>query len=77
MIRGGVCVARYGEVSNVRNKAWNPFIAGAIAGSLAGAIAGTLLSQHTVHLIGAFVGLVDRRLSQAEREKVRFDLMLQ
>jgi hypothetical protein len=44
---------------------------------MAGAVAGTLLSQHMLHLISAFVGVVDRRLSEAEREKIRFELLLQ
>lgn len=61
----------------MRKKTWSPFIAGAVAGSIAGAVAGTLLSQHTLHLVAAFVGLVDRRLTDAEREKIRFDLLLQ
>jgi hypothetical protein len=40
-------------------------------------VVGTLLSQHVVHLLSAFVGVVDRRLTEAEREKIRFELLLQ
>jgi hypothetical protein len=61
----------------VRKNTWSPFFTGALVGGLAGAVAGTLLSQHTMHLVTAFVGLVDRRLTDAEREKIRFDLLLQ
>jgi len=61
----------------VSNRAWGSFFAGAVVGGMAGAVAGTLLSQHMLHLISAFVGVIDRRLSEAEREKVRFELLLQ
>lgn len=59
------------------NRSWGPFLAGAVVGGVAGAVVGTVLSQHVVHLLSAFVGVVDRRLTEAERERVRFDLLLQ
>jgi hypothetical protein len=61
----------------VSNRGWGSFVAGAVVGGMAGAVVGTLLSQHMLHLMSTFVGLVDRRLSEAEREKVRFELLLQ
>lgn len=61
----------------MRKKTWSPFFTGALVGSLAGAVAGTLLSQHTTHLVAALIDIVDRRLTDAEREKIRFDLLLQ
>jgi len=54
-----------------------PFIAGTLIGGLAGAIVGTALSPHTR---GFFVGLyhlISRRLSAAERDQLRFELLLQ
>jgi len=61
----------------VSKKSWGPFIAGAMVGGVAGAAAGVLLSQHVGHLIASFIGVMDRKLSEAERERVRFDLLLQ
>ena len=63
--------------NTVSNRGWGPFIVGVTVGGVAGAVAGTLLSQHVVHLLSAFVGVVDRRLTEAEREKIRFELLLQ
>lgn len=59
------------------NRGWGSFVAGVVVGGMAGTVAGTLLSQHMLHLISAFVGVVDRKLSEAEREKIRFELLLQ
>jgi uncharacterized protein (DUF2062 family) len=61
----------------VSKKSWGPFVTGAVVGSVAGAAVGVLLSQHVAHLIASFVGVMDRKLSDAERERVRFDLLLQ
>lgn len=58
-------------------KSWGPFVAGAVVGGVTGAAVGVLLSQHVGHLIASFVGVMDRKLSEAERERVRFDLLLQ
>jgi hypothetical protein len=54
-----------------------PFLAGAAVGAVAGVVAGTLLSRHTVHLIAALIGAVDRRLSSEERDQLPFELLLQ
>lgn len=61
----------------MRKKSWAPFIAGTVVGGIAGATVGVLLSQHVGHLISSFVGVMDRKLSEAERERIRFDLLLQ
>jgi hypothetical protein len=54
-----------------------PFLLGAAVGGLAGAAVGTLLSQHTTHLIAALIALLDRRCDESERERLRFELLLQ
>ena len=54
-----------------------PFLLGTLLGGLAGAVAGTLLSNHTRHLLLGLIELVGRRLSDAEREDLRFELLLQ
>ncbi|MCA9877371.1 MAG: hypothetical protein KC442_06310 [Thermomicrobiales bacterium] len=53
------------------------FALGAVIGAVAGATLGTLLSPHTrAYLVGLYQ-LVSRRLSSAERDKLRFELLLQ
>ncbi|MER3436277.1 MAG: hypothetical protein C4346_00830 [Chloroflexota bacterium] len=54
-----------------------PFLLGAAVGGVAGAVVGTLLSQHTMHLVASVITLVDRRLRESERERLRFELLLQ
>ena len=54
-----------------------PFLVGTIVGGIAGAVAGTLLSQHTTHLAASLVNLIDRRLNESDRERLRFELLLQ
>ena len=59
------------------NRGLAPFLAGALVGGVAGAVIGTVLSQHMMHLLSTFVGVVDRRLTETERDKIRFELLLQ
>jgi len=54
-----------------------PFLFGAAVGATAGAVAGTLMTRYGVHLIAAMIGAVDRRASRDERDKLRFELLLQ
>lgn len=54
-----------------------PFLLGAAVGGIAGAVVGTLLSQHTMHLVASVITMVDRRLRESERERLRFELLLQ
>jgi hypothetical protein len=54
-----------------------PFLIGTAVGGLAGAVAGTLLSQQTRRLLVGLIHLAGRRLSDAEREELRFELLLQ
>ena len=54
-----------------------PFLVGTAVGGVAGGLAGTLLSKHTIHLVAAIIGAVDRRLSSADRDELRFELLLQ
>jgi len=54
-----------------------PFLLGTVLGGLAGAVAGTLLSHHTRHLLVGMIHLIGRRLSGAESDDPRFELLLQ
>jgi uncharacterized membrane protein YfcA len=54
-----------------------PFLLGAAVGGVAGAVVGTMLSQHTMHAIAAAIAVVDRRLHEADRERLKFELLLQ
>lgn len=54
-----------------------PFLIGAAVGATAGAVAGTLFSRYGVHLIAAMIGALDRRASRDDRDKLRFELLLQ
>jgi tetrahydromethanopterin S-methyltransferase subunit C len=57
--------------------AWLPFLLGAAVGGVAGAVVGTVLSEHTTHLIATMIAVVDRRLHEADRERLKFELLLQ
>ena len=54
-----------------------PFLVGAAVGGVAGAIVGTVLSQHTTQLVATVIGVVDRRLHEADRERLKFEVLLQ
>lgn len=54
-----------------------PFLIGAAVGASAGAVAGMLMSRYGVHLIAAMIGALDRRDSRDDRDKLRFELLLQ
>lgn len=54
-----------------------PFLVGTLIGALAGAIVGTLLSDRTRALLLGLIQLTGRELSEAEREQLRFELLLQ
>ena len=54
-----------------------PFLFGTAVGGVAGAVVGTLLSHHMTHLIAALIGHIDRRLSDANEDEPRFELLLQ
>jgi len=58
-------------------ESWVPFLVGAAVGGVAGAIVGTVLSQHTTQLVATVIGVVDRRLHEADRERLKFELLLQ
>lgn len=59
------------------NSLWVPFLLGTVVGGVAGAVAGTLLCHQTAGLATAVLDIIDRRLNAEERERLRFDLMLQ
>lgn len=50
---------------------------GTVVGALVGALVGTLVSPHTRAYVVGLYQLVSRRLSSAERDKLRFELLLQ
>lgn len=53
------------------------FVLGTVIGALAGTLVATLISPHTrAYLVGLYQ-LASRRLSSAERDKLRFELLLQ
>jgi hypothetical protein len=54
-----------------------PFLIGTAVGALAGAIAGTLLSERTRGLLLGLIQLSGRQLTDAEREQLQFELLLQ
>ncbi len=60
-----------------RRGAVGPFLVGTAVGGLAGAVAGTLLSTRTRRLLIGVIQLAGRRLSSSERERLRFELLLQ
>jgi hypothetical protein len=59
------------------NRVVVPFLVGTAVGGVAGAIAGALLCHQTAALATAVLDLIDRRHNEEERERLRFDLMLQ
>jgi len=54
-----------------------PFLVGTVIGGIAGAVAGTLLCEQTTHLAASLLNVLDRRLNESERERLRFELLLQ
>ena len=54
-----------------------PFLLGTMIGGIAGAIVGTALSPHTRGFLVGLYHLLNRRLSSAERDQLRFELLLQ
>lgn len=58
-------------------EAIRPFLIGTAVGGVVGAIAGTLLSHRTRRLLRGLIQLAARRLTAAEREELRFELLLQ
>jgi hypothetical protein len=55
----------------------SPFLLGTLVGGVAGAILGTALSPHTRGFVVGLYHLISRRLSSAERDQLRFELLLQ
>lgn len=54
-----------------------PFLIGTAVGGLLGAVAGTLLSNATRRLLLWLIHLAGRRLSDEDRDRLRFELLLQ
>lgn len=54
-----------------------PFLVGTAVGGVTGAVVGTLLSQSTRRLLVGLIQLVTRRLTDDERDELRFELLLQ
>lgn len=53
------------------------FLLGTAVGGIAGAVAGALFSNATRSLVVGLLQVFGRRLSEAEREELRFELLLQ
>ncbi|MGH2614658.1 MAG: hypothetical protein ACRDJC_05430 [Thermomicrobiales bacterium] len=54
-----------------------PFVVGTLVGGVTGAVVGTALSPYTRGLFIGLFHLIGRRLSSAERDQLRFELLLQ
>jgi len=70
-------VLEHPEMLPPRRPHLGSFVIGSMVGGIVGAIVGTALSPYTR---GVFVGLyhlLNRRLSSAERDQLRFELLLQ
>jgi hypothetical protein len=53
------------------------FLVGTVVGGIAGAVVGTALSPHTRGFVVGLYQLLSRRLTSAERDQLRFELLLQ
>lgn len=54
-----------------------PFLIGTAVGGLAGALLGTLLSAYTAQAVAALIHVAGRRSVERDRERLKFELMLQ
>lgn len=54
-----------------------PFLLGTIVGGILGAVVGTALSPHTRGFLVGLYHLINRRLTSADRDQLRFELLLQ
>ncbi len=54
-----------------------PFLVGTAVGGVAGALVGTLLSAYTAQAVAALVHVAGRRSVERDRERLKFELMLQ
>ena len=68
----GVAVAPSDEGGS--RSALGPFMLGTVVGGVLGAIVGTALSPHTRGFMVGLYHLVNRRLTSAERDRLRFEL---
>ena len=53
------------------------FTLGLGIGALSGVVIGTLVGKQVVHLLGMLGSLIDRRLSNGDDERIKFELLLQ
>jgi hypothetical protein len=65
------------ELDEPGTSAFRPFIVGTIVGGVAGALLGTALSSHTRGFIVGLYQLAQRRLASSDRDRLRFELLLQ
>ena len=59
------------------NHSLAPFLAGAALGGAAGVLIGTLLSAYTAQAVAALIHFTGRRSVERDRERLKFELMLQ
>ncbi len=62
---------------STKSTALGPFVVGTLVGGAAGLTLGAILSGHLAHAIAALVHAADRRGIERDRERLRFDLLLQ
>jgi hypothetical protein len=65
------------NAASPRSSPVKPFVVGTLIGGMTGAIIGTALSPYTRGLFIGLYHLISRRLSSAERDQLRFELLLQ
>ncbi len=53
------------------------FSLGIGVGAIGGVVVGTLLGKHVIHLVGMLIGIIDRRFSNGDEERIKFELLLQ
>lgn len=65
------------QVADASRSSVASFVLGTVVGGIAGTIVGTVLSPYTRGMIVGLYHLINRRLSSAERDQLRFELLLQ
>lgn len=71
-ITGEGSTGRAGEPNSIV-----PFLVGTAVGGIAGALIGTLLSAYIAQAVAALVHVAGRRSIERDRERLKFELMLQ
>jgi hypothetical protein len=59
------------------NHSLMPFLVGTAVGGVAGALVGALLSAYAAQAVAALIHVAGRRSVERDRERLKFELMLQ